>query len=119
MYRISEKTRKISSDIMQITLGISYEEFEQLDFDEQQKLIKEYYRKHPQKESDEVDVMIGEGEHSIFISAKKDEQILIGQGESSCFVKAEITSEEDRKKLDTSLYKHPTLVKKRYRGLNK
>ena len=31
-------------------LGISYDEYDKLDFDEQQKLISEYHKKYPNKD---------------------------------------------------------------------
>lgn len=84
-------------------LGITYEEFDKLDFDSQQKLISEYHKKQKRKKSDEVTVMIGSGEHSIFTKVKRGEMIMVGSGEHSCFVRAGISPDEERQELDDKL----------------
>lgn len=101
-----EKNDNISKTF-EITLGISYEEFEKLDPDEQQKLIA-MHRNKIKRNSDEVIVMIGSGENSLFTKVKKGETVMMGSGENSCFVKAGISPEEERqelnKKIDDMLY---------------
>lgn len=56
-------TQKLST--IEKKLGISYEEFEQLDFNEQQKLIKHIKKKRKGKPNRTI--MIGTGEHATFV----------------------------------------------------
>ena len=88
-----------------MTLGISYEEYEQLDFDEQQKLIAMHRKKPKRNNSSEVTIMIGSGEHSTFTEVKKGEIVMIGSGEDSCFARAGISPEEERQELDDEIDK--------------
>lgn len=123
MYKLSDETKNNINDTFQRNLGISYEEFEKLDFLEQQKLIKEYHRKNSKKQSNNVNVMIGEGEYSTFVNVQRGERVLIGEGEHSCFVIAGVTPEEEMleldNKMDNILYSKPvTFVKKLKRKLN-
>lgn len=96
------------------TLGISYDEYEKLDFDEQQRLMSEYHKKHPNK-SKEVTVMIGGGDESIFIKVPRGEKVLTPNG---YFIAGE-TLEENRKKFE----EHEQMViekeKKFYKRLDK
>lgn len=85
-----------ASQILQETLGMTYEEFDDLDFDEQQTKIEEYQRRNPKTESEYVTVMIGSGEHAIFQKVKRGTKVLIGNGRHSCFVTMGISSEENR-----------------------
>ncbi len=78
---LKEETKEMSSKIMEITLGISYEEFEQLDFNEQQELIAMHRKKLNKENYDE-------------------EIVLIGSGEDSCFVKVGATPEEERQEIN-------------------
>lgn len=103
-------------------LGISYEEFESLDIDEQQKLIAIHRKKQKRKNSDEVTVMIGSDENSLFTKVKKGEIIMVGSGEDSIFVRAGISLEETRSelnnKIDDVLYSRPVaFVKKLQRRI--
>lgn len=87
------------------TLGISYDEFDKLDFDEQQKIIRQYHKRNSKSKDRSSFVMIGSGEHS-------------------CFVEAGLTPEEERIKLDDKLddiiYSKPiALVKKIARRIKK
>lgn len=96
------------------TLGISYDEYEKLDFDEQQRLMSEYHKNHPNK-SKEVTVMIGGGDESIFIKVPRGEKVLTPNG---YFIAGE-TLEENRKKFE----EHEQMViekeKKFYKKLDK
>lgn len=74
-------------------LGISYDEFEKLDFDEQQKLISEYHKKHPNKDKKTL-VMIGGGDESIFMRVPKGKKIWTPDG---YFIAGE-TLEENKKR---------------------
>ena len=96
------------------TLGISYDEYEKLDFDEQQRLMSEYHKKHPNN-SKEVTVMIGGGDESIFIKVPRGEKVITPNG---YFIAGE-TLEENRKKFE----EHEQMViekeKKFYKRLDK
>lgn len=70
----------ISKSTIERMLGISYEEFDALDFDEQQELIR-LNKKGKTKDASSLPVMIGSGEHS-------------------CFVETGLTPEESRQRLD-------------------
>lgn len=83
--------------------GMTYEEFSKLDFDEQQELISKNRKKGNDKKDDKVTVMIGSGEHTMFMKVKKGEKIMIGTGENSCFIRAGISPEEARQELDDKL----------------
>lgn len=72
----SENTIKDSvNEILLNTIGISYDEYEQLDFDEQQKIMAEYHKRHPSK-SKTTTVMIGGGDDSLFFKTSKGKKIL-------------------------------------------
>lgn len=60
-------------------IGMSYDEYEQLDFDEQRKIIAEYHKKHPRKRK-AVTVMVGGGDSSLFIKVNKGEKVLTTNG---------------------------------------
>ena len=119
---LKSETKNNISETFERTLGMSYEEFEKLDFDEQQKLIAMHRKKQKRKNSDEVTVMIGSGEHAIFTKVKKGERVMIDSGEHSCFVRAGISPEEARQelddKIDDALYSKPVaFVKKLQRRI--
>ena len=123
VYKLKDETKRNIESLIERTLGIKYEEYEELGFDEQQKLISEYHKKKNLK-TDKVTVMIGSGEHSIFTKIKKGEKVMIGTGEHSCFVRAGITPEEAREeldeKLDNIIYSKPVaFVKKLQRKFKK
>ena len=119
---LKQETLDNISKTLERKLGIPYEEFDKLDFDEQQRLISEYKKSQKRKKSDEVTVMIGSEEHAIFTKVKKGERIMVGSGEHSCFVRAGISPEEARQelddKLDDSIYSKPVaFVKKLQRKI--
>ena len=66
------------------------------------------------KKNTNVDVMVGYGEHSIFVKAKKGEKVMTRYGN---IIEAGLTSEEERRRIDDSIddiiYSKPVaLVKK-------
>lgn len=76
----SENTIKDNvNEILLNTIGMSYDEYEQLDFDEQQKIMAEYHKRHPSK-SKTTNVMIGGGDDSLFIKTSKGKKILTTNG---------------------------------------
>lgn len=82
------------------TLGMTYDEYEKLDIDIQQRLIKEYHQKHPQKKSDTEIVMIGSGENALFLKVKKGKKVFITSGDHSIVVRAGETREEQDARID-------------------
>ena len=87
---MNSKQEKINyiPKIIENTLGISYKKFEQLDFDDQQKLVEMHRKKYSNK----------------ILGKKIDEvYVMVGSGENANFVKSGITPEEDLKKVDDYL----------------
>ncbi len=82
------------------TIGMSYDEYEQLDFDEQQKVMTEYHKRHPNK-SKTTTVMIGGGDDSLFIKTNKGKKILTADGH---YIAGE-TLEENKERWENSIRK--------------
>lgn len=101
-YRISPQTNAFVNDTFLRTLRISYDEYDELDCDEQQKLMREYHKKSPK-------------------SRDRDNLVMIGSGEHSCFAETGLTPEEDRIRLDDNLkYSKPiATVRKIVRRIQK
>lgn len=123
-YELNATTKENINNTLLYTLGINYDEFDKLDFDEQQRIIREYHKKNSKSKDKNILVMIGNGEHSTFIKAKKGERVMIGSGEDSCFIEAGLTPEESRRRLDDKIddviYSKPVaLVKKIVRRVQK
>lgn len=102
--------------------GMTYDEFELLDTDIQQRLIKEYHQKHPKKKSDIEIVMIGSGENAMFLKVKKGQKIFVTSGDHSIIVRAGETREEQTARIDkyfdgkTSPLEQAKQLVKRIRG---
>ena len=95
----SENTIKDNvNEILLNTIGMSYDEYEQLDFDEQQKIMAGYHKKHPNK-SKTTTVMIGGGDSSLFIRVNKGNKILTTNG---CYIAGE-TLEENKERWENSI----------------
>ena len=119
---LNQETKDNIKKIIENALGISYEEFEKMDFDEQQKLIAMCSKNIKRQNCDEVIAMIGSGENTLFTKVKKGERIMVGTGEDSCFVRAGISSEEAKQelnnKIDDAIYSRPVaFVKKLQRRI--
>ena len=97
----SENTiRDNVNEILLNTIGMSYDEYEQLDFDEQQKIMAEYHKRHPSK-SKTTNVMIGGGDDSLFIKTNKGKKILTADGH---YIAGE-TLEENKERWENSIRK--------------
>ena len=112
---------EIAKDFLEKELGIPYEEFDKLDCDEQHKILQAHKKILKSTKKDEVIMMIGSGEHSVFIKVKKGERVMLSGG---TFVEAGLTPEESKRRLDDKLddmiYSKPVaLVKKISRRLKK
>ena len=96
-------------------MGIPYDVFEQLDFDEQQKLIQQHRQeKRRQSKCDSESVMIGSGEHATFIDKKCGETLILDDG---TVVMVGDTPEQSRKRLedrmDDAVYTKPVALMKK------
>lgn len=116
-----ETAPEIAKDLLERELGIPYEEFDKLDCDEQHKILQVHKKILKPTKKDEVLMMIGSGEHSIFIKVKKGERVILSDG---TFVEAGLTPEESKRRLDDKIddmiYSKPVaLVKKISRRLKK
>jgi len=100
------------SQTLQRTIGMTYDEFDALDCDDQQAIIQEYHRKNPKPESEYVTVMIGSGEHAIFQKAKRGTKVLIGSGRNSCFV----TVGKSKEELQESTQEEKTTLKQKVKS---
>ena len=91
-------------------IGIPYDEFQKLNIYEQQRIIKEKARK---KRKNTVRVMIGSGEHAMFINVPRGTKIMLEDG---MIVKVGFSLEEYRKerdkKIDRMLNKEDKAIKK-------
>lgn len=101
-YKLSSKTKENINNILLNTIGMSYDEYDKLDCDEQQEIIKQYHKKNHKSKDKSNFVMIG-----------NDESVMIGSGEHSCFVETGLTPEEESIRLNDELDGKPkALVKK-------
>lgn len=64
MYELNEETKNSINNTIQRKFGMTHDEFNELDFDEQQKIINNHRRKNS---NNKIPVMIGSGEHSTFV----------------------------------------------------
>ena len=118
MPKLNDETLKNINNTILHTLGISYEDFINLDYDEQQKLIQEYHEKNPLKKQDDEIIMIGNGSSALFTKVKKGTKVLVGTGANSIFIEAGLSPAEERKRLNAKIdqllkYKQPKLVRKK------
>lgn len=110
MNKEKKTIKNYATDTSLKTIGMTYDEYEQLDFDEQQRIIAEYHKKNPVK-SKTTTVMIGGGDESIFIEVPKGEEILTPNG----YYIAGETLEENKKRWEEREKK----VTRRFEELNK
>lgn len=119
LYELSDETKQNIDNFFIRAFGMSYNEFEKLDDGERKQLISKNLKKLKIKKQDEILVMIGSGENSLFTKLKKGELYMIGSGEDSCFVRAGITAEEEREELeyktDQMVYSKPVVFLKKLR----
>lgn len=118
MYELSDEVKRTIDKKIRDAFGISYEEYSMLDFDEQQKLMQEYYKKMPSKnKGNKVTVMFGSGEHAIFTKVKRGEKVMIDDG---TIVEAGLTLEESQTILEkrfNEICEEPTTVKQKVLSL--
>ena len=98
---LKQETLDNISKTFERKLGMTYAEFDKLDFDEQQRLLSEHRKKQKKKKSDNhVNVMVGYGEFSTFVKAKKGERIMTRYGN---IIEAGLTLEEEQQRLEDDL----------------
>ena len=97
MFELDDSIKKIIDEKIQKNLGLSYEEYSNLDIDEQQQLMKIYHEKKNHKKSKNTLVMIGIGENTTFIKVKRGDKVMLFDG---TMIKAGETIEEYQKKLE-------------------
>ena len=120
MYELSDELKEKIDRKIRAAFGISYEEYIMLDFDEQQRLMKEYHKKSPSKnKKDMVTVMFGSGEHTVFTKVKRGEKVMIDDG---TIIEAGITPEESQRRLEkrfNEICEEPTTIKQKVLSLFK
>ena len=116
---ISSKTREILYKAIEKDLGIPYNEFIKLDFDEQQKIIEQSKQRKAKEQNDIVRVMIDNGEDSLFLFKNKDEKYSLADG---TLARAGDTLEESieriNKKIDDAYNSTLSLAKKLSNKIN-
>ena len=100
LYNLQEVTMKNIENYIENKFGISYQEYEQLDFAEQQKLIKKNQRKN---KSNKVIVMSDNGDNTLFYRVKKGQKVLVGTDEHGTFIEAGITPQESLNEVNQAL----------------
>lgn len=118
---LDEEVRKSIDSSLYRELGMTYEQFERLSFDEQQRILAQRRQKRKQR-ADNVTVMIGSGDSSSFIKAKRGQKVMIGTGDHACFIRAGISPEERLQEFedrisDTIHSKPVSLIKKMTRRI--
>ena len=118
---MDKKTRNYINESIKRELGITYDEFELLDCDEQQKLIEQNRQKKRKNKGDCVRVMVGSGQHSMVALKERGERYMLSDG---TFVIAGDTPEESRARfedrLDDAIYSKPVaFIKKISRRIKK
>lgn len=95
------------------TIGINYEEFKELDSYVQQEIIRKYHKKNNNKRKDSS-LMVGSGEHAIFITVKKGKHIMI---DGEVMVETGLTLDDSKQKsedrYDDQMYIKPVSIVKK------
>ena len=111
MYKCDQIMENIDKKVRE-TLGMTYEEYDKLDFDEQQELWKKYRKKN--KLEDIAVVITSYGDNSIFAKVKKGEYVMV---KSEDIVLTSFTREEEKRRmedhLDDVLYSKPVAFVKK------
>lgn len=118
---LNESTKEIIKKDIESKLGIPYEQFANLDIDEQERMLKEYRKKNNIKSNQDTIIIVGSGEHAIFTKTKKGSRHMLEDG---TFYEAGLSLEESESRLndrmDDVLYSKPVaFVKKIVRRMKK
>lgn len=113
MYKLSEKTKNNINEEFLKKIGITYDEFQSLDFDVQQKYMKKI-KKIKSKNKKTETVMIETGEHAIFTEMNRGENYMLDDG---TIVSSGLTPEYSKKMLedrfDDAFYSKPVAFVKK------
>ena len=109
MYELKKETIDNIKSSIERKIGMTYEEFEQLNFYEQRRIINDIRKKEKRKGT--VRIMIGSGEHSLFINVKRGTKVMLDDG---TIIRAGITPEEYREERNKKMDKmfKPTVKEK-------
>lgn len=89
------------------TINMSYDEFEELSFDEQQSILRDYHKKHPNKDK-KVTIMVGGGDSPIFMSVDKGSKVVTPNG----YYIAGETLEENKKRWENEFSSSSKAIEK-------
>lgn len=108
-YKIRQETLDHVKYTIERKIGMTYEEFEHLNIYEQRKIINSIRKNEKRKGT--VRVMIGSGEHAMFINVPRGTKIMLDDG---TIVKAGLTLEEYKEERDKEIDKmlKPTIKEK-------
>ncbi len=107
----SEKKRKtvrenVNESLLK-TINMSYDEFEELSFDEQQSILIDYHKEHPNKDK-KVTIMVGGGDTPVFMRVDKGSKVATSNG----YYIAGETLEENKKRLEGKFSDSDNIIKK-------
>ena len=77
---LNESTKEFIKKDIESKLGITYDQFESLDIDEQERILREYRKKNNIKSNQNTKIMVGSGEHTIFMKVKKGSRHMLEDG---------------------------------------
>lgn len=100
---LADKVIENLNNILLKEINITYNQFEELDYDEQQKILKVLRNKNEKKKvSNKEIVMIGSGENSIFVRMNKGQKVMLSDG---TIYEVGLTKEEFNKRLERKMQK--------------
>ncbi len=112
--QLSESIKIMLNDKLKRKLGITYDEFKTLDFDEQQRLIEKSRQNNKRKPSEYVRVLVGYGADTIIVRKRRGERYI-----SDIILMAGNSPRESRQRLEDRLddasYKRPVAYIKKLR----
>lgn len=100
-YVLKKETKEVRNRMFMRMFGITWDQFKLLDDDKQQELVRNYNESHPEKESDKVRIMIGEGDSAEFRTFDKGARVRIGSGRNLVSVRAGETAKEQMERLES------------------
>lgn len=97
-YMSFEVTNNIVKEDIEKKIGMNYDEFMALDFEEQQKIIHKQHKRP--KIGRRILQMIGSGENALFVTVRKGEKIFVTSGDETIIVEAGLTPQEAQKRME-------------------
>lgn len=92
---LNDETKKIQNQFFINTFGMTYDEFDLLDFDKQEELIEKYHKEHSQTQRTYGEVAFGSGDNLMLVKYPKGTKILTSNG----YVVAGETIDEYKQKM--------------------